>query len=145
MGALTEQLSLQAGGTRYDQFRAGDQSALTAEEQAGLGLFQGKAGCVACHTPPLFTDMLYHNVGIGMDAAEPDVGANKPHPEAAIGSFKTPTLRAVAQSAPYFHDGSVATLEEAVGLMCKGGIANEHLEPIHKDCAARSITSTERK
>jgi cytochrome c peroxidase len=137
--------SLQAGGTRYDQFKAGDQSALTADEQAGMTLFQGKAGCIACHTPPLFTDMLYHNVGIGMDAAEPDVGANKPHPEAAIGSFKTPTLRAVAQSAPYFHDGSVATLEEAVGIMCKGGLANEHLDPILKAFAARTISAAEQK
>ncbi len=137
--------SLQAGGTRYDQFAAGDATALTADEQAGLTLFRGKAGCIACHTTPLFTDMLYHNVGIGMDAAEPDVGANKPHPEAAIGSFKTPTLRAVAQSAPYFHDGSVATLEEAVGIMCKGGLANEHLDPILKGFANRTISDAEQK
>jgi cytochrome c peroxidase len=137
--------SLQAGGTRYDQFVAGDKTALNADEQAGLALFQGKAGCVACHVPPLLTDLKFHNVGIGMAAENPDVGASKPHPEFAVGSFKTPTLRAVSKTAPYFHDGSVATLEEAVRIMAAGGIANEHLDPILKAFAARTISEAEQK
>src|SRR5690606_7379949 len=56
--------SLQAGGTRYDEFQAGNESALSADERAGHELFLGKAGCVACHTPPLFTDFAFHNVGV---------------------------------------------------------------------------------
>jgi cytochrome c peroxidase len=48
--------------------------------------------------------------------------------EKDTGAFKTPTLRDVARSAPYFHDGSVATLEEAVRLMANGGIPNQYLD-----------------
>jgi cytochrome c peroxidase len=77
----------------------------------------------------LFTDQQYHNVGIGMDQKEPDVGrfkvSNKPED---TGAFMTPTLRDIAKSAPYFHDGSAATLEDAVDTMLKGGIPNDHLD-----------------
>jgi cytochrome c peroxidase len=75
------------------------------------------------------TDMQYHNVGIGMDAPKPDVGrmtASKE--EKDTGAFKTPTLLDIAKSAPYFHNGEVATLEEAVDLMVNGGKKNKFLD-----------------
>ena len=77
----------------------------------------------------LFTDLQFHNVGIGMSAADPDVGRYKvTEDEKDRGAFKTPTLRDVVDSGPYFHDGSVATLEEAVKLMVGGGIDNPNLD-----------------
>jgi cytochrome c peroxidase len=114
--------------TAWDRFTAGDAGALSADAQAGWKLFQEK-GCVTCHTPPLFTDMQFHNVGIGMSAEKPDQGRGAiTKNEAESGAFKTPTLRDVARSAPYFHDGSAATLEEAVKAMLSGGFDNPHLD-----------------
>jgi cytochrome c peroxidase len=133
--------SLVSGGSRFDQFQAGDTKALTADEQEGWKLFQ--QACVACHAAPLFTDHLFHNVGIGMTAANVDIGRKKIDDKAAIGSFKTPSLRSISKSAPYFHDGSVATLEEAVRLMAKGGLENEHLDPILGAVKARNYTDAE--
>src|SRR5690606_30912595 len=85
-------------------------------------------GCVGCHSGVLLTDQQFHNVGIGMDAEEPDLGRYAVSKlEQDKGSFKTPTLRDVTRSAPYFHDGSVATLDEAVRLMLAGGKPNPWL------------------
>jgi cytochrome c peroxidase len=93
----------------------------------GWAVFQAK-GCVECHAGVLLTDQQFHNVGIGMAAAEPDVGRSKvTNEDKDTGAFKTPTLRDIAQSGPYFHDGSVATLEQAVQLMLDGGIDNPHI------------------
>ena len=79
-----------------------------------------------------------------MDAAEPDGGrgkiSNKPE---ETGAFKTPTLRDVAKSAPYFHDGSAATLEEAVDLMLAGGKPNQYLDK--KNLEKRTITPDQRR
>ena len=75
---------------------------------------------------PLFSDKTYHNIGIGLDAENPDLGrANATKDPANNGQFKTPTLRDVSKTAPYFHDGSVATLKEAVKLMASGGLEHK--------------------
>jgi len=118
---------LRSGDSAYDRFQAGQQDALSDAAKAGRDLFVGKAGCAICHLPPLFTNRGFHNVGIGMAAEKPDVGAAGKaafDDPARTGQFKTPTLRDVAKTAPYFHDGSVATLKEAVRLMASGGLAN---------------------
>lgn len=118
-----------------------DKKTLSADAEAGQTLFSGKAGCAACHTPGLFTDNAYHNVGIGMAAETPDVGRAKPSKDKTkTGAFKTPSLRDVAKTAPYFHDGSVATLKEAVKLMTSGGHANEFKDALMID---RSLTDKE--
>jgi cytochrome c peroxidase len=123
--------------TAFDRFQAGDASALTARQQEGWALFQGKAACVACHTPPHFSVAFaaagagFFNVGVGAQAAEPDVGRMATtKDEADWGAFKVPSLRNVAKSAPYFHDGSVADLAGAVRLMASGGLPNKNLSPI---------------
>ena len=117
-----------SGNTAWDRWRAGDQQALDQSAVRGWNIFQA-VKCNNCHDGVLFTDQQYHNVGIGMDQKEPDTGrfkvTNNPKD---TGAFKTPTLRDIAKSAPYFHDGSVATLEEAVNLMLAGGKPNEHLD-----------------
>jgi len=89
-----------------------------------------RAGCVECHAGVLLTDQQFHNVGIGMEAGEPDLGRFKVTSlEQDRGAFSTPTLRDITKSAPYFHDGSVATLEEAVRFMLAGGRDNEWKSP----------------
>jgi cytochrome c peroxidase len=130
--------------TRYDKFAAGDKAALSEQEQRGLDVFLGKGQCTICHTPPMFSGAMnvdggaYYNVGIGTGKpeAEVDVGRMKvTNAPADWAAFKPPSLRNVTRSAPYFHDGSVATLEEAVKLMSTGGIKNKNLTPILTDRA----------
>jgi cytochrome c peroxidase len=121
------------GTTAWDRYQAGDETAIDDAAERGYQIFQ-EAGCAECHTGKLLTDQQYHNVGIGMDAESPDVGRHKVTGlDQHMGAFKTPTLRDVARSAPYFHDGSVATLEEAVRLMASGGLPNEHLDQLLVD------------
>jgi cytochrome c peroxidase len=109
--------------------RAGDTSAFSESAQRGLELFNDKASCSTCHSGVLLTDLQFHNIGIGMDAEDPDLGRfNTTNVERDRGAFKTPSLMDVSKSAPYFHNGSVATLEEAVDLVLGGGIANPHLD-----------------
>lgn len=128
--------TLFCGDTAYDKFSAGDKSAMTDDQKKGLAIFSGKAACNACHIPPFFSDAYtadegaFHNVGIGTKGkpeAEVDAGRAKiTKNDSEWAAFKTPTLRNVTRSAPYFHDGSVPTLEEAVKIMASGGIANKH-------------------
>ena len=84
--------------------------------------------CSACHLGANLADEKYHNLGIGMDAEKPDVGRfSESGVEADTGAFKTPTIRNVAMTAPYMHDGSLATLLDVVEHYNKGGSANPHL------------------
>lgn len=131
-GLATFLRSLRSGNAPFDQWQAGKQDAVSADQKRGYELFMGKAGCVVCHTPPLFTNRGFHNVGIGMDQPNPDIGAAGEkafHDPKMTGYFKTPTLREVAVTAPYFHDGSVASLEQAVRIMVGGGKDNPHKSP----------------
>ncbi|MEP6637163.1 MAG: cytochrome c peroxidase [Acidobacteriota bacterium] len=117
-----------SGDTAWDRYRAGNTSAMNESAVRGWNIFQA-IKCTNCHDGVLLTDQQYHNVGIGMDQKEPDVGrskvTNKPED---MGAFKTPTLRDIVKSAPYFHDGSAKTLEEALDTMLGGGKPNEHLD-----------------
>lgn len=118
-----------SGNAPYDRFKAGDTKALSEPAQRGMKLFFGKANCSSCHGGASFTDSGYHNLGIGMDAKEPDIGREAVSKLAGDrGAFKTPTLREIARSGPYMHDGSLKTLEEVVEHYNKGGIANDWLD-----------------
>ena len=118
-----------SGDAPYDRFRAGEKSALSEAAQRGRDVFFNKAHCSACHAGPNFTDGAFHNIGVGMDAEEPDVG-RQAHSgmEGDRGSFKTPTLREIARTAPYMHDGRLATLEDVVEYYVKGGTPNDQLD-----------------
>lgn len=135
--------NLRSGDSAYDRWQAGKKDAISEQAQKGHDLFMGRAGCAVCHTPPLFTDRQFHNVGIGMQAEKPDVGAasdkalNDP---TKTGAFKTPTLRDIAMTAPYFHDGGTKSLREAVKFMASGGYKNPHLDPLMLD---RGLTDEE--
>jgi cytochrome c peroxidase len=90
--------------------------------------FSEKGNCTACHVGANLADENYHNIGIGMDKPDPDVGRFAVTKDPAdTGAFKTPTVRNVALSGPYMHDGSIATLEEVVEWYDKGGHPNPHL------------------
>ena len=117
-----------SNNTPWDRWQAGDESAVSDSAKRGYEVFQN-AECNNCHDGVLFTDLQYHNVGIGMDAEEPDLGRHKVTEEDSDrGAFKTPTLRDVSQSGPYFHNGSSATLEETVDIMLGGGKDNPYLD-----------------
>ncbi|MDX1964347.1 MAG: cytochrome c peroxidase [Pirellulales bacterium] len=95
----------------------------------GRELFFGqKANCTACHVGPNLTDEKFHNLGVGMMADKPDLGRSEISKDAKdTGAFKTPTIRNVALTAPYMHDGTQKTLEEVVEWYNKGGHPNPHL------------------
>jgi cytochrome c peroxidase len=114
--------------TAWDKWQRGDANAVSQQAQRGYEIFK-RAKCDNCHGGYMFTDLQYHNVGIGMKAKEPDVGRFKvTNQERDKGAFKTPTLRDISDSGPYFHDGSVAKLEDVVRTMVKGGIDNPFLD-----------------
>jgi cytochrome c peroxidase len=103
-------------------------SPMNDEAKRGRDLFFGKANCTACHVGANLSDEKYHNLGVGMDQPEPDLGRFAITKEVAdTGAFKTPTVRNAALTAPYMHDGSQATLEEVVEWYDRGGHANPHL------------------
>ncbi|HKP98352.1 MAG TPA: cytochrome c peroxidase [Fibrobacteria bacterium] len=105
-------------GSPFDKYMQGDKSAMGPEASRGMALFQGKAGCIACHSGPNFTDESFHNIGLG----DGDVGRAKIMTGATLtGAFKTPGLRNVALNPPYMHDGSEASLESVVRYYNKGG------------------------
>jgi cytochrome c peroxidase len=118
-----------AGDAPYDRFVRGDIGSLTTAQRTGQWIFESKGGCWKCHTPPLFTDDAFHNTGVGSKDGVPERGrAAVTGRDADAGAWKTPTLRRVALTAPYMHDGSVATLEEVVAFYARGGNQNAHLD-----------------
>jgi len=122
--------TLLSGGSAWDRHERGDADAVSEDVKKGWEIFRDKAHCALCHAPPVFSDMSYHNVGVGMQAKEPDVGRAKVTNDIKMtGAFKTPTLRSISKTAPYFHDGSAATLEDAVTSMINGGHRNKYLDP----------------
>lgn len=118
-----------SGNAPYDQFQAGNKKALSAAALRGMKLFFNKAHCSACHSGANFTDNSFHNLGVGMKAKKPDVGRVAISKSAEDrGSFKTPTLRDIARSGPYMHDGSMKTLEKVIQHYNDGGTANAQLD-----------------
>lgn len=110
-------------GSRFDHYVMGDKKALTDQEKRGLVVFFGKGACSECHKGANFTDDKFHNLGEKPVHGNPEdlgrfVVTKKPEDR---GAFKTPSLRNVALTAPYMHDGSVATLEEVVEFYDRGG------------------------
>jgi cytochrome c peroxidase len=118
--------------TPFDAWQKGDEKAVSDAAKRGFAAF-AKAKCTNCHVGFLLTDLQFHNVGIGLKDGKPgDVGRFKvTNIEKDPGAFKTPTMRDIARTAPYFHDGSVATLEEAVKLMVAGGHDNPYLDKVN--------------
>jgi cytochrome c peroxidase len=122
--------------TRYIELKkAAEANPMSESAKRGRDLFfSTKSNCSACHVGVNFTDELYHNLGVGMDQKEPDLGRFTVTKEPKdTGAFKTPSLRNISQTGPYMHDGSQKTLMEVVEWYVKGGHPNKHLsEKIQK-------------
>jgi cytochrome c peroxidase len=132
-----------SGNSPYDQYKAGKKNAMTPQQVRGMQLFFGKARCDACHEGVNFTTNAFHNLGVGTDKPEPDAGRYMvTKNDRDWGAFKTPTLREIAKTAPYMHDGSLKTLEEVVEFYDKGGIPNKNLEPTLRKL---NLTAEEKK
>ncbi len=132
-----------SGNSPYDRYKAGQKNAMTPDQIRGMDIYLNKAKCDQCHEGINFTSNAYHNIGIGMDKPDPDVGRYAvTKNEADWGAFKTPTLRDIARTAPYMHDGSLATLEEVVDYYDKGGNPNKNLDKTMKKL---NLTAQEKK
>ena len=118
-----------AGASGYDRYEAGDTTALSSREQQGLRLFRGRARCTRCHSGSNLTDEDFHNTGVfwGRQPYDPGRVVVTSAPE-DTGKFKTPTLREIARTPPYMHDGSLATLEDVVDFYTDGGRQNPYLD-----------------
>src|SRR5581483_11259810 len=131
-----------SGNAPYDRYKAGRKSELSPAQIRGMSVFFDKAKCDKCHEGANFTLNAYANLGVGSDKPEPDVGryAVTKDPK-DWGAFKTPTLREIARTAPYMHDGSLKTLEDVVEFYDKGGVKNKNLDenirPLHLTAAEK--------
>lgn len=117
----------------FDRWVKGDAAAMTSEEVNGFKVFMDpqKGNCSVCHAAPNFTDDGFHNIGLASFGNEnPDLGRYNERPLRLMkGAFKTPTLRDVALTGPYFHDGSAQTLAEVVEHYVRGGEVKTNLSP----------------
>jgi cytochrome c peroxidase len=127
--------SLVSDQTPVDRFLAGDRNALTQREETGLGVFAGKGQCADCHSGPELTDAAtagltsgaatngFADLGVRTQAEDRGRGDNGVDPADATldGMFKIPSLRNVALTAPYFHNGSAGTLRQVVEFYNRGG------------------------
>jgi cytochrome c peroxidase len=111
--------TLEPGVAPFDRWVAGDEMAIPEPAKRGFALFNGKAGCSACHGGWRFTNDRFHDIG----TTTTDQGRGRDTKDPALNfAFKTPTLRSVALRAPYMHNASIATLADVVRHYEKGGV-----------------------
>jgi cytochrome c peroxidase len=157
MGKITKAIAsfertLVSGNSPFDQYQfGGDKKAMSASAIRGLALFKDpkKGNCAVCHTidekSALFTDGKFHNLGVGLDPKGEltDLGRyNETKVEADKGAFRTPTLRSIAKTAPYMHDGSQRTLADVVDFYVGGGSSNPYRD---KELKELQLTGQERQ
>ncbi len=137
-GALASYVrTIVAGGSPVDWYLRGERGAITELEEKGLRVFQGKGRCTACHIGPNFTDERFHNTGVAWQDGELlDPGRFAiTGDDSERGAFKVPSLREIARTAPYMHDGTLATLEDVIEFYDRGGNPNPYLDaqirPLH--------------
>lgn len=130
--------TLLSANSPFDRWYFGhEKGALSASAQRGFEVFRraDRGNCTVCHTVSenyaLFTDNKFHNIGVGVVNEQPtDPGRYAvTHNPADLGAFRTPSLRNVALTAPYMHDGSLKTLKDVVDFYVGGGNSNPHLDP----------------
>jgi cytochrome c peroxidase len=117
--------------SRFDYYYFGGQQ-LSQDELDGYAIFNSEKGdCFHCHTPPLFTDHEFHNIGLDSTFSQSTSGRYQVTGNSSdLGAFKTPTLRNIAQTPPYMHDGRYKTLEEVIDHYDHGVKYSESLDPI---------------
>lgn len=124
------QRTLISGNSPYDQYINGDSTALNPSEKRGMKLFFGdKTKCAECHSGFMLTDFTYRN--IGLYKSYKDTGrARITTLSQDVGKFRVPSLRNIALTGPYMHDGSVKTLEEVVEIYMEGGKGHRNQDPL---------------
>lgn len=123
--------SMISANSRFDRYYPGTIQPTQAEERGYLIFNTEKGDCFHCHIPPLFTDNLFHNIGLDSTFTAENVGrAEVTGNERDHAKFKTPTLRNVALTAPYMHDGRFQTLEEVIDHYDHGVKESNSLDPI---------------
>lgn len=130
--------TLLSGDSAFDRYQyGGDKTTLTAQQIRGLAIFRDsqRGNCAVCHTISahyaLFTDGKFHNIGEGVDddGKFDDVGRlDQSHLVADTGAFETPTLRDIAETGPYMHNGRLRTLDEVVQYYAGQGNSNPYLD-----------------
>lgn len=117
------QRSIITNNSPFDRYAAGEANALTPSQRRGLGLFRSAATrCFECHSAPTFADESFSVTGVPDLPGQPhDEGRKAIEPSGLDGAFKAPTLRNIALTAPYMHNGIFNTLEEVVDFYAKGG------------------------
>lgn len=121
--------TLVSGWSRWDRWMQGETAALTESEQRGWQLFSSpELNCTACHGGFDLSDHAFHNVGQYLSYDDPGRERITLNPS-DIGKFKTPTLRNIARTAPYMHDGSMASLEEVIDHFASGGLPHANRDP----------------
>ena len=131
-----------SGEAPFDRWLKGDAKAISAQAKRGFELFRGKANCAACHQGPNFTDDGFHNIGVKPLEGVDDPGRFAKVPVKLMkGAHKTPSLRDVASTAPYMHNGAYATLRQVVEMYSRGGDDTSNLSPEMKklDLSDREI------
>jgi cytochrome c peroxidase len=120
--------ALVSGNSEVDRFRNLDYAALTREARQGLWIFESKGNCWQCHAGNNLTDEKFHNTGVSFGSEDRDEGRMEATgDEKDRFAFKTPSLRGVAKTAPYMHDGSMKTLREIVEFYNRGGSQNDEM------------------
>lgn len=139
--------TLISGNSRFDQYLLGDESALTASEKNGFEIFMDddRGDCYHCHgsdANPLWTDNIFHNNGL--DSSFEDLGLGMVTGDPLDnGLFKTPSLRNLAYTAPYMHDGRFETLDEVINHYSEGLVYSETIDPLMKNIAVGGAHLTE--
>jgi cytochrome c peroxidase len=110
------QRTLVTGPSPYDRYLGGDKDALSQEAKRGMELFFGNAGCARCHQGPLLTDGKFYRLGFSQDKGRGLVTGKKEDNY----KFRTPSLRNVARTGPYMHDGSTNTLSDVLFYYLRG-------------------------
>ena len=136
--------TIYSGDSPFDRYIYGKRGALSDQQRHGLRIFRGKGNCTACHIGPTFSDEEFHNTGVAWREGKlQDEGRFAITGEAELkGAFKTPTLREAARTAPYMHDGSLATLQDVINFYSDGGRKNPHLD---EEIKPRNLTSREKQ
>lgn len=133
----------------FDRALRGDASALTSDQRAGLALFIGEAGCVDCHTGPLLSDFSQHVLGTAQQGMGRDTTPGDDVGWGEAGgvpyAFRTPPLRQVELTAPYFHAGTAETLEDVLRFKRRGTSDNPRVDGSSLDPLVHRLALTDRE
>jgi cytochrome c peroxidase len=131
--------TLISGNSRFDQYLLGDNNAVTAQEINGFNVFmdENRGDCFHCHGNefnPLWTNNAFHNNGLDSSFEDLGLGGFTGDP-LDYGKFKSPSLRNLAYTAPYMHDGRFATLDEVINHYSEGLVYSNTIDPLMKNIA----------